>query len=236
MMINYDTVIDLSRELRPGMPVWPGDPPAELETIASIDREGYLLRRLACGEHTGTHIGTAAHFHADGTTADALEPAMLIRPAIMIDVAARVRENADYHLDVAAVEHWEREHGRIPPGAVVLLGTGWGERWDDPDAYLGRRHTARAGSPMHTPGYGLDAARFLACERNVVGLGIDTHGIDPGSDTAFSVNAYWLQGYRFHLENLTGLLLLPPSGITLFIGALKIAGSSGAPARVLAVC
>ncbi len=114
-----------------------------------------------------------------------------------------------------------------------MMNSGWSGRWGDPDAYLGRE--ASAAPAMHFPGFGLDAARYLAEERGAIGLGIDTHGIDAGIDTGFSVNAFWLRGERFHLENLASLDALPPTGITLVIGALKIAGGSGAPARVLAL-
>lgn len=233
MNINYNTVVDLSHVVRPGAPIWPGDPAIVLSPEAVPERDGYSLQRLTIGEHSGTHCGVAAHFTPGDVTMDRLDPAGLVRQAIVIDVAPQVEDNPRYILDIDAIEHWERSHGRVPEGSAVLLHTGWSGRWDDPAAYLGQ--DAGATEAMRTPGYGLDAARFLAGERGVVGLGIDTHGIDSGADTEFSVNAFWLRGERFHLENLTNLHRLPAVGITLFIGALKIAEGSGAPARVLAL-
>jgi kynurenine formamidase len=40
---------------------------------------------------------------------------------------------------------------------------------------------------------------------------------------------------RIVLENLTKLELLPPTGTTLVIGLLRLAGGSGSPASVLAL-
>jgi kynurenine formamidase len=231
MEIRFDRIVDLSQTLRPGIPCWPGDPAVELVAVASPGDEGYLLNRLALGEHTGTHLGVAAHFASDGLAVDALPPSSLICPAVCIDLRAECAVDPDYALSRRRVERWEAEHGALPAGSAVLMNTGWSARWGDPAAYLG----SDPADPhaLHFPGFGLDAARYLAGERGVVGLGIDTHGIDPGADTAFSVNAWWLRGRRLHLENLASLDLLPPTGITLMIGALKIAGGSGAPARVL---
>lgn len=232
MNINYSTVIDLTHPVRMGIPCWPGDPAVELNAVATVPDEGFYLQEIRLGEHSGTHIGVAAHFHPGDTSIHQLDPGQLIRPAVVIDITASVAADSDYALTVDDLVLWERNHGRLPAGGVLLLHTGWERHWNDPAAYLG---SGLAGNAMHTPGFGLDAARFLAEERGLAGLGIDTHGIDPGSDTAFSVNDFWLRGERFHLENLANLGMLPPKGITLFIGALFIAGGSGAPARVLAL-
>ena len=233
MDIRFDTVVDLTHTLRPGIPYWPGDPAVELTPVASLGSEGYLLNRIALGEHTGTHLGVAAHFTSGGRTVDALPPSALVHTAIRIDLRAESEADPDFVLSRERIRRWEADHGPIPAGSVVLMHTGRSARWDDPAAYLGLDPVDPG--RLHAPGFGLDAARYLAEERGVVGLGIDTHGIDPGLDTEFSVNAYWLRGDRFHLENLTGLDRLPVTGITLIIGALKIAGGSGAPARVLAL-
>lgn len=232
MNINYSTVVDLTHPLRPGVPCWPGDPAVELRAVATVAAEGYHLQRITLGEHSGTHIGVASHFHPGDTTAEHLDPRQLIVPAVVVDISSSAAADNDYALGVADLRLWEGRHGAFPAGGAVLLHTGWDRHWNDPAAYFGG---GLSGGAMHTPGFGLDAARFLAEERGITGLGIDTHGVDPGSDTAFSVNDFWLRGRRFHLENLANLGSLPPAGITLFIGALSIAGGGGAPARVLAL-
>jgi len=232
-MMHDMTIIDLTHAIAPGIPCWPGDPEPEITRVATIDRDGYLLNRLTMGEHTGTHIGFAAHFSADGMSADAFPVSSLLLPGVMIDVRRECATDHDYMLSRDRIAIWEDANGKIPERSVVMMNSGWSGRWGDPDAYLGRDDPAVPA--MRFPGFGLDAARYLAEERGVIGLGIDTHGIDAGIDAAFSVNAYWLRGERFHLENLTSLDALPATGITLIIGALNIAGGSGAPARVLAL-
>ena len=108
-------LISLSHVNDPGrISVYPGDPPFELQTVATLEREGYYLQAVRAGEHSGTHWGAPGHFHAGEALADELEPADLFRPAVKIDVRAPCSADADYAVTVADVRAWEEQHGRIP--------------------------------------------------------------------------------------------------------------------------
>jgi len=87
---------------------------------------------------------------------------------------------------------------------------------------------------LHFPGFGVDAATLLV-ERGVVGLGIDTLGIDPGEVADFSVHrSVTLPRGVWHVENLTNLDRLPAVGAWIVALPMKIADGSGAPVRVVA--
>ncbi|MCM2405583.1 cyclase family protein [Anabaena sp. PCC 7938] len=88
---------------------------------------------------------------------------------------------------------------------------------------------------MHFPGFGSDTTEFLITERQIAGVGIDTHGVDSGQDTNFTINRLVLAKSRIVLENLTNLDQLPPQGTTLIIGILQLRGGSGSPAAVMAL-
>jgi len=223
-------IIDLTQRLEPAAPVWPGDPPVDLTPWADIAREGFWLQRFCAGEHSGTHIGVAAHLQAGGLTADRLPAERLLAPACVIDFRLAAAHDPDATLTPADVELWEQAHGRVPAGSVVLLCTGWDTRWARPAEYL----NPDAAGALHFPGFSPAAVDLLAEGRQVAGLGTDTAGIDAGADSSFEANHRLLRGERFHLENLANLHLLPPTGAWLFIGALPLAGG-GAPARVLAL-
>jgi kynurenine formamidase len=70
-------------------------------------------------------------------TSDAIDLKRLIAPAVVIDVSAQAARDADYRLTVADVNAFERAHGRIAAGTIVLLRTGWSSRWPDAKRYLG---------------------------------------------------------------------------------------------------
>ena len=224
------SVVCLSHLIHPGIPRWPGDPPVEFETVAGLETEGFLLRRFSLGEHSGTHINAPAGFHPGGMDIAAYPAASLVAPAVVIDGREESRANPDYRLSLAHVLAWERRHGAVPAGSVALLFTGWPDQWSNPAAYLGQTGDGE----LHFPGFGLPAVNLLLTERGAAGVGIDTHGVDGGQDTTFAVNRRVLEQPRIVLENLANLDQLPPTGATLVIGALRLAGGSGSPVSVMA--
>lgn len=228
--IRYRRVVHLSHVIGPGMPLWPGDPPVVVEPAAGIEREGYFLQRLCIGEHSGTHLVTARTFFPDGMTMDACRAESLVVPAAVIDVRRQAAANPDFVLPLEDLLDWERRQGPLPPGAVILLHTGWDRRWGDPAAFLNTGPDGR----MHFPGFSLPAADWLIQQRQVAGLGTDTHGVDPGVDVTLAVSRRVLGAGGMVLENLAGLDQLPAAGAVLVIGALRVTNGSGAPATVLA--
>ena len=229
-VISYSQVIDLSWAITPDIPRWPGDPPVETEVVARIERDGYFLRRFSMGEHSGTHLTAPASFFARGPDTAAYPAERLVVPATVIAVTAHCENDPDYSLTLGELAGWEREHGAVASGSLVILRTGWSRRWQDPASYLGSGPDGR----LHFPGFGVDAARILVEQRQATGLATDTAGVDPGTDREFLVSRLALAESRIVLENLTNLEQLPPTGATLVIGLLRLAGSSGAPASVTA--
>ena len=213
------------------MPHWPGDSPTEFEAWADIQRNGYYLRRFSMSEHGGTHLVAPASFHPDGMTADKYPPEELVKPAVVIDVRGQCRANSDYALTPEDLTAWESRHCPVPADSVVLLFTGWSERWKNPGTYLG----TDAYGGLHFPGFGPDAAALLLNERNIAGLGTDTAGVEPGIDHSFAVSRLVLAQPRIVLENLANLHQLPLTGAVLVIGLLRLEGGSGSPAAVTAL-
>ena len=69
---------------------------------------------------------------------------------------------------------WEEQHGKIQPGSWLLMRTDWSKR-QGRDAFL---NIDANGS--HTPGFTPDCVRFLAFEREVLGVGVECVGTDAG--------------------------------------------------------
>ena len=228
--IEFSRVVDLSHTISGNIPLWPGDPPVELEAVAQFDPDGYYLRRFSMGEHSATHMNAPNSFHDGAHGIDGYEPDSLVVPAVVVDVRAQADADPDHQVSVADLKAWEEEHGRIPEGAVVLAFTGWQELWGDADAFFGED----ADGNMHFPGFSGEAAAFLLEERSAAGVGIDTHGVDPGLDEEYAVNTQVLAVNGIVLENLTNLDQLPAVGTTIAIGILRLEEGSGSPVSVLA--
>jgi kynurenine formamidase len=228
--INFSRVIHLSHVIDTNIPQWPGDPQVEFTTIAEINNDGYYLRKLDIGEHSATHINAPKSFEHQGISIEQYSAQSLVVPAIVINICHQATLNPDYLLTIGDIQTWEQEYGLIPPSSVVLLYTGWQEKWSDHSAFFNQD----AAGNMHFPGFGSVATQFLIEQRQVAGVGIDTHGVDSGQDNNFSTNRLVLTQPRIVLENLANLDQLPPTGTTLVIGILRLRGGSGSPAAVMA--
>lgn len=229
--ISFNRIIHLSHIITPDIPTWTGDPAVEFKINAWRDRDGFYLRRFAMGEHSATHINAPNSFHVNGIGIDQYSAESLVVPAVVIDLRSQATANSDYAIALADLLAWERQHGQIPPASVVLLFTGWQDKWENPAAFF---NYDAAGKP-HFPGFGIEATQFLLTERQIAGIGIDTHGVDPGIDENFTINRLVLAQPRIVLENLTNLDRLPPMGTTLIIGILRLQDGSGSPAAVVAL-
>jgi len=230
-VIAYSQVIHLSHIINRNIPQWPGDPPIEFDTVAQLELDGYYLRRFTCGEHSATHLNAPKSFSPQGIGIDQYAAASLIAPAVVINIRDQAAINADYTLQVADIERWEQQYNPIPVGSVLLLSTGWQEKWQNPTEFLNADQVGN----LHFPGFSPEATQFLLQKRQIKGLGIDTHGVDGGQDHTFAINRLVLAQPRIILENLTNLDQLPPVGTTLVIGILRLQEGSGSPAAVIAL-
>lgn len=227
--ITYQRAIHLSHVINSNIPIWPNDPPVELENVAELDKDGYYLRRFSIGEHSATHINAPNSFHPGSIGIDQYSAESLIVPAIVIDICDKVKDNYDYIVTISDIKYWENQYGKIPLGSMVLIYTGWENKWHDKTAFFNIDELGE----MHFPGMGKDATEFLIQHRKIAGIGIDTHGIDTAQDKSFISNYLVLTQPRIVLENLTNLSQLPPKGTTLIIGVLRLENGSGSPVGVI---
>jgi kynurenine formamidase len=122
----------------------------------------------------------------------------------------------------------------FPPGAIVVLRTGWAMRGPNAKSYLGD-DTPGDASKLHFPSYGEAAARLLVTERKVSALGVDGASIDYGASKDFSVHRVAAGARVLGLENLTNVGVLPAKGATIIALPMKIENGSGGPLRAIAL-
>lgn len=231
-------VVDLTYAFDEKTIYWPTSPSAfELKRLSWGQTPGgwfYASNSFCTPEHGGTHLDAPIHFSGNGRTADQIPVRQLIAPAAVLDVGARAAADPDYRLTAEDVRAWEKRHGTIAAGTIVLLRTGWGKRWPDKRAYLGD-DTPGDASKLHFPSYGKDAAQLLVLERRVGALGVDTASIDYGASQDFIVHRIANGANVPGLENLAALEELPDSGAWVIALPMKIAGGSGGPLRIVAL-
>lgn len=207
---------------------------------------------IICGEHTGTHIDAISH-QADllrlcggvpvaevqtprGFTRYGVEEIPpIVAPGILLDVpAGKGVESLEPGYAVSAEDLevcCERQGVSVEPGSVVLVRTGNGRFWDEPDRYL-------AG-----PGMDAGASRWMA-EKSVLAVGADNMAWDVPGMKDPELGCY-LPGHLillaragiYIIENLA-LEELAAAGIHSFrlvCAPPKFVGATGAPVRPLAI-
>jgi kynurenine formamidase len=244
-MLNAQTVdlgkmrmVDLTHAFNAQTLYWPTSPTTfRLERLFfGMTAAGffYAANQFASPEHGGTHLDAPIHFAARKQFNHEIPLSRLIAPAVVIDVAAKAARNADYRLTADDVLAFERRHGRIQPGTIVLLRTGWSKRYGNRKAYFGD-DTPNDASKLHFPSYGESAARLLVEQRRVAALGADVASIDYGPSTSFMVHRIAAAANVPGFENLTNLEQLPPRGAIVIALPMKIEGGSGGPLRAVAL-
>ena len=228
----FSTILDLSHAVSADAPNFEGaDRTLHARTTGTHEREGYFTRHVSFDEHAATHMDAPAHMLPGAWTIDQIPVARLVRPLVVLDATREAASDPDYLVGMKEISRWESEHGEIPLGAIVIAHTGWDLRWHSAKEF---RNADKNGA-LHFPGFSLEGARFLVEARAVVGLGIDTLSVDPGTSTDYPVHKYCAQHGVYHLESVANLGSAPPAGAIASVTPIKLEGGSGAPVRILAM-
>lgn len=216
---------------------WPTDTAGfQLEEQAYGMTEGgwfYASYVFSSAEHGGTHLDAPIHFAEGRLAAHEIPLSGLMGPAAVVDVGEQA--HADYLVTVDDLLAWEEVHGPLPDGGVLLVRTGWGERYTDRTAYLGTELIGPdAVAELHFPGLGEEAAQWLVDNRGVVAVGIDTPSIDFGQSADFRAHVVLFAENIVGFENVANLDRLPESGAYVVALPMKIVGGSGGPLRIVA--
>jgi len=229
--------VDLTHPFSEEAIYWPTARPFELEEVAYGETEGgyfYAAYAFSAAEHGGTHLDAPIHFARGRSTVEEIGVERLVGPAAVVDVSDSAAANPDYRVTPADLEAWEARHGRLRDGTILLLRTGWSQRWPDAEAYLGTSGRGPgAVSELRFPGLHPDAARWLVESRSVAAVGIDTPSIDHGPSSDFLAHRILYEANVPGLENVARLDALPPWGAYVVALPMKIEGGSGAPVRIV---
>lgn len=259
-VLNGVTVHDLSWPMFVGMPQSPNHPrfshslPRRHGDMVRPDGGSAANDLLVTGTHVGTHIDALAHVSQDGRLhgdidaataatggrylqlgAHTIEP--IVRRGVLLDIPALLGVAAcepGYEITVADLEAAVARQGTpVGAGDVVLIRSGWGQRFDDADAYQGLR--------TGVPGVGAEGARWLAAA-GVHAAGADTIAFErlaPGvGHGLLPAHRILLVEHGIYIIEALALETLAAAGATEFtfvLSPLKVVGATGSPARPLAV-
>jgi kynurenine formamidase len=230
--------VDLSHDFSAETIYWPTAKPFALEVVSAQRTPGgywYAANNFSAAEHGGTHLDAPVHFAEGKWTTDQIPLDRLVGDAVIVDVQSGADSSADYRVDLNALDEWERKHGAMQAGTIVLFRTGWSRRWPDRAKYLGTARTgAGAVAELHFPGIDSAAAGRLV-ERRVGAVGIDTPSIDYGQSGTYPTHQALFAANIPAFENVANLDQVPVKGGFVVALPMKIKGGSGGPLRIVAI-
>ncbi|MGI8917481.1 MAG: cyclase family protein [Pyrinomonadaceae bacterium] len=232
-------IVDLSYAFDSETVYWPTAQPFRLEKdFEGVTDQGfyYSAYRYSAAEHGGTHLDAPVHFAKGRHSADEIPLEQLLGAAIVIDVTKQCASNPDYRVTTDDFLNWEKAHGKIATGTIVLLRTGFGKHYPDRKKYLGTAERGPAAvAQLHFPGLHPDTARWLVSNRSIKAIGLDTASIDFGQSTKFESHQILFDKNIPAFENVANLDKLPPRGFSVIALPMKIKGGSGGPLRIIAL-
>ncbi len=253
-------VFDLAWPMFIGMPQSPNHPryfhslPRRHGDMVRADGGSAANDVIITGTHVGTHIDALAHVSHEGRLhggRDAVAAgvggryqelgvhtiAPIVRRGVLLDIpAVRGKDSCEpgYEITVTDLEAAVARQGTpIRPGDVVLIRSGWGQRFDDANAYQGLADGV--------PGVGADGARWLAAKR-VHAAGADTIAFErlaPGAGHALlPAHRILLVEHGIYIIEALALEELAAAAayeFTFVLSPLKLVGATGSPVRPLAL-
>jgi arylformamidase len=213
---KFAEAVDLSQPLEQGMPIYPGNPVPDIESFATLDKDGVNLTRLTIGSHTGTHVDAPVHFIEGGLSVDRLPLGGFFVECVVVDVSQRERGTG-----VTASDLDKGPQAR--PGDVLAVFTGCSRDWGDKS--LNSDYTYLAP----------DAADYLV-EKRVKGVGIDFLSVEKYGAKVPVIHRKLLGKGIFIVESLNrNLEEFKDRRFLLVCLPIRLAGRDAAPCRAVGV-
>lgn len=210
--------LDLTLEISPKLPSFPGSPQPQFISWATNKTDGYNLELVFFSSHSGTHIDAPFHFIDGGQKVDQIPLKRLICNAIL----CKIKKGADEVITKKDILAFERKHGNIATNSTIIFATGWNKN------LLKKYYFEK------NPGLSIDAAKYLVSKRiNLVG--IDSPSIDLGKNSNFSSHHVLLKKNVLILENLCNLEKILKPHFKLVVLPLKLKEATGSPVRAIAL-
>ncbi len=212
-------LIDLSHTIHTGMMQVASLPPVDICRASSLaDGNPTNGQAIRISGHSGTHIDAPLHVFDELASIETFPADRFIGPGVVLDVTKGPRD------PVTADDLEAAGRGLVRPDDMVLLHTGWDQRYGDP-AYQ-----------LDYPSLTMDAADWLVEQRvRLVALDMISPDVPPARRAPGSplvVHQRLLGNDVLIAENLTGLAPLVGRRLRVYALPIKVAEGDGAPARI----
>lgn len=192
-------------------------PAPETSLIRSMPEHPFNVTMLKTVVHAGTHVDSPRHYFLDGPAFEDIPLERLCGPGVVWRIEAEPDE-------VIGVEQLQKARPELRPGDILALDTGWAAKVGTADY-------------DHHPSLSPGAAEWLR-DQNIKLLACDFATPDlvyhrRSEGFAWPVHRTLLSRGILICEHLRGHAAFAEQRVEFVFGAIGIAGSDGAPARVM---
>ena len=228
------TWIDLTHEVSESSPIFSAFAPPSRKTLFTVAKDGFWAEEITLTTPTGTHIDAPGHFIENAQLLNDIEIKSLLLPLHVIHRERQVEHNADFTLSMDDIQQYEDEYGQIQPGSFVAFASGWSQHWETPAHFYNKDSL---GHP-HTPGWSLEALKFLIKERKITAIGHETLDTDASHDAIekgfLYAEHYVLEENLWQVEVLNNLHQVPATGAFIHISFPNLKQLPSFPVRAIA--
>jgi arylformamidase len=201
------TLIDISRRLEDGMPVWPGDTNFSFQLGWTKEESGSVnVGKLTLSTHTGTHIDAPFHFDENGKRVIDLDPNLYVGIAKVIEL-----------IEVDSIKRLDLEAFQFDGVERLLIKT---NSWKNDSVF-----------PERIPHIEKDAAEFLH-EKGVKLVGVDVPSVDPLDSKELEAH-HALHHAGIHILESIDLRNVTPGEYELIALPLPLTDADGSPVRAV---
>jgi kynurenine formamidase len=228
-------VLDLSREISPEIPVYPGHMKVNFWThlshqesrarLGTTSFRGYAVKGIVLCDHDSTHMDAVYHFNPDrpDLTIETVPIGLSFTEGVWLDVSD-VPPRTDITLERVQRAMADAGVESLPRGGSLLYYTGAASLWSDPLAYVSQY-----------PGLDAEASRWIL-DQGVVNVLTDAVSTDNPADLTYPNHTAHAEYLVNHTEVVNNIERIPMhKGFSLLLAPLRLVGCTGSPVRIFAL-
>ena len=220
-------VLDLTREISPEIPVYPGHMKVAIWThmtheesrlrLGDTPFRGYAVMGISLCDHDSTHMDAVYHFNPDrpDLTIETFPIEKSFTEGVWIDLSEVPPRT---HITLAhvrrAMEAAQVE--RLPEGGTLLYYTGAARLWPDPISYC-----------SNYPGFDAESSRWIL-DQGVVNILTDAVSTDNPTDVTYPNHTACAEYLVNHTEVVNNIEKIPVhQGFSVMVIPLRLVGCTG---------
>lgn len=161
--------VELSHEWGHHTPTYPGYDDVKIFRSVTIAKDGVMSQRVKMTMHSSTHINAPIHLIQGGFGVGELAMDHFFGSGIVLDIKKNKWE-------LVTADDLSSYGGKINEGDIVIINTGWHEKYSDSIEYFG-----------YSPGLDASAAEWLVAKK-VKLVGVDTANVDHPLATSLGLH------------------------------------------------